>query len=101
MCRMVLSRPFEIWLAAGCPPEWDFDGIPVDRDWTIGIEFESISDDGPTALNDTQCAQAGVPKGSSNIDAIEAIRKRWPLEGPGDAAGALRERWPSNPDPPR
>lgn len=77
---MVLTVPFERWLAAGCPDEYDYDGMQVDADWIISVEHESIHEGGESVLDDNACEQLGLPLGSTNVDAIRELRKRWPLD---------------------
>jgi hypothetical protein len=85
---MVLTVPFTRWLAAGCPDEYDYEGMPVDADWILAIEDESVRDGGLTVLDNDQCKQLGLPSGSTNADAVRELRKRWPVDFPTDPGAA-------------
>jgi hypothetical protein len=79
---MVLTVPFRRWLEAGCPDEYDYDGMLMDADHILATEYDAISEGGLTVLDGSQCAKLGLPPGSTNVDAIRELRKRWPIDVP-------------------
>jgi hypothetical protein len=82
---MVLTVPFRRWLDADCPDEFDYDGMKVDAQWVIGIEYESIIENRqPTVLADGDCDRLRIPRGSSNADAIQKLSGTNPLDHPLD-----------------
>ncbi|MFL5959411.1 MAG: hypothetical protein ACJ75G_03965 [Gaiellaceae bacterium] len=85
---MVLSMPFRRWLDAGCPEEFDYDGMSVDAQWVIGIEYESIVESRPgsqpVVLTDADCKRLGIPSGSTTADAIQKLSGNNPLDHPLD-----------------
>jgi hypothetical protein len=85
---MVLSVPFRRWLDAGCPDEFDYDGMEVDAQWVIGIEYDSIVESRPgsqtVVLDDVDCERLGIPRGSTNADAIQRLSGANPLDHPAD-----------------
>ena len=80
---MVLTAPFRRWLDAGCPDEFDYDGMKVDAQWIIGVEYDAIVESRPgsqpVALADEDCDRLGIPRGSTNADAIQRLSGTDPL----------------------
>jgi hypothetical protein len=74
---MVLTTPFGKWLDAGCPDDFEYDGMRVDAQWVIVVEHEAIADSRPgsqpTDLEDEDCDRLSTPRGSTNVDAIEYL----------------------------
>lgn len=83
---MSATEPFRHWVAAGCPDDFDYQGMKVDADWVISVEYEAIHEAGPTILDATECQQLGLPLNSTNEEAIRQLRERWPLDPPGQRA---------------
>jgi hypothetical protein len=77
---MSATEPFRQWLAAGCPDEFDYEGMPVDADWVISVEYEAVYEAGPSILESHECEGLGLPDNSTNEEAIRELRKRWPLD---------------------
>jgi hypothetical protein len=79
---MAATIPFDRWIASGCPDEFDYDGMAVDADWVLSVEYEAIHESGPIRLDDAECDRLGLPHGSTNAEAVEHLRKRWPIDLP-------------------
>ena len=60
--------------------------MKVDAQWVSGIEYESIVEARPGSqtviLADADCERLGIPRGSSNADAIEKLSGFNPLDDP-------------------
>jgi hypothetical protein len=79
---MSASVPFRLWIEAGCPDTYDYDGMHVTADDIIGYEYDAIGAAGAAMLEDDECEKLGIPVGSSNEMAIQHIRQTRPLKLP-------------------
>ena len=74
---MTATIPFGLWVDLGCPESFDYDGLELTAQDALGYEVEAVEDGiPPQVLSDAHCDLLGIPHGSSNIDAIAAVRSR-------------------------
>ena len=78
---MSASVPFRLWIQAGCPDTYNFDGLQLTADDIIGYEYDAIHEAGATVLEEDECQRLGLPLGSTNESAIQVIRANRPLNG--------------------
>lgn len=78
---MSASVPFRLWIQAGCPETYDYDGMHLTVDDIIGYEYDAIHETGASVLEDEECERLGIPVGSTNESAVKILRASRPLNG--------------------
>ena len=74
---MTATIPFGRWLDLGCPDTFDYDGLDLTAGQALSYEVEAIEDGiPPQVLSDTHCDALRIPRGSTNADAVAAVRSR-------------------------
>ena len=74
---MTATVPFRIWLDLGCPEAFDYDGLDLTASEAVSYEDEAIEDGiPPQVISDAHCDLLGIPRGSTNVDAVAAARSR-------------------------
>jgi hypothetical protein len=72
--------PFRLWIEAGCPAFFDWDGKLVEAEEALLHEYDAIAETGPQRLEGWECEKLSLPLGSTNAEAHAKLRLIWPLK---------------------
>jgi hypothetical protein len=71
-----------LWIEQGCGPTfvWGSDGGIWTADDALKYEYDAIYEAGPQPLEDWECDALAMPRGTTNAEAHEQLREKWPLK---------------------